>query len=47
MEYISDIYKNVIFYIRLFFVKLSCRTNSYEELDDNNLDDNESIIFNK
>ena len=47
MEYISDIYKNVILYIRFFFEKLSCRTNPYEELNDNDLDDNESIIFNK
>ena len=47
MEYISDIYKNVISYIRFFFVKFSCRTKPYEELYDNDLDDIESINFNK
>jgi hypothetical protein len=47
MEYISDIYKNVILYIRLFFVKLSCRTNSYEELHGSDFDDIESINFNR
>ena len=46
MEYFSDLYKNVIFYMRFFFEKLACRTKPYNQLYDNDLDDIESSNFN-
>lgn len=47
MEYISDIYKNFILYVRFFFEKLSCRTKPYQELHRSDFDDIESINFNR
>lgn len=47
MEYISNIYQNVILYVKFFFEKFSCRTKPYVELNGYDYDDIESVNFNK